>query len=65
MRASGDGNAIVSPVSVWESLAMTHAGARGETAAEIADALRLRQVNLTLPKWTARKPLSLDECLGS
>ena len=39
VRASGDGNAIVSPVSVWEALAMTHAGARGETAAEIAKVL--------------------------
>lgn len=39
VRASGAGNAIVSPVSVWEALAMTHAGARGETAAEIAAVL--------------------------
>jgi len=33
---SGEGNAIVSPVSVWQALAMTHAGAAGETASEIA-----------------------------
>ena len=39
VRASGEGNAIVSPVSVWEALAMTHAGARGGTAAEIAQVL--------------------------
>ena len=39
VRASGDGDAIVSPVSVWEALAMTHAGARGTTAAEIATLL--------------------------
>ena len=39
VRASGDGNAIVSPVSVWEALAMTHAGGRGETAAEMARVL--------------------------
>lgn len=39
VRASGAGNAIVSPVSVWEALAMTYAGARGETAAEIARVL--------------------------
>ncbi|MEX0669843.1 MAG: serpin family protein [Pirellulales bacterium] len=39
VRASGSGNAIVSPVSVWEALAMTHAGARGETAAEMAHVL--------------------------
>lgn len=36
VRASGSGNAIVSPVSVWQTLAMTHAGARGATAAEMA-----------------------------
>lgn len=39
VRASGSGDAIVSPVSVWEALAMTHAGARGETAAEMARVL--------------------------
>ena len=39
VRASGPGDAIVSPASVWEALAMTHAGARGETAAEIAAVL--------------------------
>ena len=27
--------------------------------------LRLRQVNLALPKWTARKPLSLNDALAS
>ena len=39
VRASGAGDAIVAPVSIWEALAMTHAGARGETAAEIAAVL--------------------------
>jgi len=42
VRAGGSGNAIVSPVSVWEALAMTHAGARGETAAEMAKVLGMR-----------------------
>ncbi|HZR80803.1 MAG TPA: serpin family protein [Candidatus Binatia bacterium] len=39
VRRAGDGNAIISPASVWEALAMTHAGAGGETAAEIAAVL--------------------------
>lgn len=39
VRASGEQDAVVSPASVWEALAMTHAGARGETAAEIAAVL--------------------------
>lgn len=36
---SGGGNAIVSPLSVWQALAMTHAGAAGTTASEIAKLL--------------------------
>lgn len=39
VRAAGQGNAVVSPASVWEALAMTHQGARGKTAAEIAGVL--------------------------
>lgn len=39
VRAAGPGNVVVSPASVWEALAMTHQGARGETAAEIAGVL--------------------------
>jgi serpin B len=36
---AGDGNVVISPASVWGALAMTHAGARGSTAAEIAGVL--------------------------
>jgi serpin B len=39
VRAAGSGNVTVSPFSLWETLAMTHAGARGATAAEIAQVL--------------------------
>jgi serpin B len=39
VRAAGQGNVVLSPASVWEALAMTHQGARGETAAEIAGVL--------------------------
>ena len=39
--APADANAITSPMSVALALAMVHAGARGETADEIANALRL------------------------
>ena len=41
VRAAGGGNVVISPASVWEALAMTHQGARGETAAEIAGVLGL------------------------
>lgn len=41
VRAAGAGNVVVSPTSVWEALAMTHQGARGKTAAEIAGVLGL------------------------
>jgi len=37
--ASGEGNRVISPASVAVALAMVHAGARGPTAREIADAL--------------------------
>ena len=39
VRTAGNGNVILSPASVWGALAMTHAGARGGTAAEIAAVL--------------------------
>ena len=39
VRSAGHENVIVSPLSVWESLAMTHGGAAGQTAVEIAAVL--------------------------
>lgn len=41
LRQGEDGNIIVSPFSVSAALAMTLAGARGETAQQMADVLRL------------------------
>jgi serpin B len=41
--ATAPGNAIVSPASVSVALAMTHAGAKGKTASEIAQALHYRE----------------------
>ena len=40
-RIAPDGNAVVSPASIQLALAMTYAGARGKTAAELARALHL------------------------
>jgi len=39
LAEKGDGNIVISPYSVREALAMAYAGARGETAAEMAKAL--------------------------
>jgi serpin B len=39
LRAGGDGNLFYSPYSISLALAMTHAGARGETGQQMADVL--------------------------
>ncbi len=41
LAASADGNVFFSPNSIETALAMTHAGARGDTATEMAGVLRL------------------------
>lgn len=50
---SGHGNAVVSPASVWQALAMTHAGAAGETAAEIAAVLGMPDDTATIGETSA------------
>ena len=42
VRRNADGNLLISPYSVFQALAMAFAGARGETATQIASALRFR-----------------------
>jgi len=64
VRASGDGDAIVSPVSVWEALAMTHAGARGETAAEMAKLLGMPDDRGTIAAKAAALRKALAEAKG-
>ena len=39
LATTADGNLIVGPHSVWTALSMVYAGARGETASEMADVL--------------------------
>ena len=39
LAGQSDGNLIVGPHSVWTALSMVYAGARGETASEMADVL--------------------------
>ena len=49
-----------------DGLAAVLAGLNGESLAGWkAGGLKPRQVNLALPKWTARKPLRLNEALGA
>ena len=42
LRESATGNLLVSPFSVSQALAMTYAGARGETATQMAGTLAFR-----------------------
>ena len=41
-QGAGEGNFVFSPSSIVTALAMTYAGAEGNTAAEMAEALRCR-----------------------
>lgn len=61
LARSGDGNAIVSPVSVWQALAMTHAGASSTTAAEIAGVLGMPDDRQLIGDASAAMRTAFDE----
>jgi serpin B len=61
LARSGDGNAIVSPVSVWQALAMTHAGASSTTAAEIAGVLGMPDDPQLIGDASAAMRIAFDE----
>jgi serpin B len=64
VRAAGPGNVVVSPVSVWEALAMTHQGARGKTAAEIAEVLGMQDDRPAIAAAAAALRAALAEAKG-
>jgi len=64
VRAAGPGNVVVSPVSVWEALAMTHQAARGETAAEIAGVLGMPDDRSAIAAAAEALRASLAEAKG-
>lgn len=64
VRAAGPGNVVVSPASVWEALAMTHQGARGETAAEIAGVLGMPDERAAIAIAAEGLRVSLAEARG-
>ena len=41
LQLNTENNAVISPLSIWSALAMTHAGAQGRTAEEIASVLHM------------------------
>lgn len=49
LRQDGSGNLIVSPYSISQALAMTYAGAQGETAAQMADVMHFTLDPSALP----------------
>lgn len=54
LRQASAGQVVVSPLSLWGGLAMLHAGARGATAREIAQALRMPdKVSAFVRGWQA------------
>lgn len=65
VRAAGLGDVVISPASVWEALAMTHQGARGETAAEIARVLGMPDDREAIAAAAAALRESLVEARGT
>lgn len=65
VRAAGAGNVVMSPASIWEALAMTHQGARGETAAEIAGVLGMPDDRAAIAAAAEALRVELAESKGS
>ena len=65
VRAAGAGNVVISPASVWEALAMTHQGARGETATEIAGVLGMPDDRVAIAGAAEALRASLAEAKGT
>jgi serpin B len=64
VQSSGNRNSVNSPLSIWLALAMTHAGARGQTASQLAEVLGLTNSRDSIASEAALIQKQLNEAFS-